>query len=283
MALRLEQHANFVAVLSASASKELGVESSLAAIAAKWGGLSLDMEPHRGTWRLRGAADVFAALEDDGVTLAAMKAGSHIAVFAQQVVEWEGRLARVSEALEAVLQVRRSMCACACACVSLPLTCFPASSAHACMHGRCTHRRPVQVQHSWSYLENIFLASEDIRRQLPQEAAAFDTVHHAFVRQMAKLRASGSVLSAASALGTLAAFQVRRFYSCLCACVRTWLQRLHTHVLLRTMHACAAFLLCSARLCYCTVLQCTQCARCRTWLAAWSACTAAWRRTWRPR
>jgi dynein heavy chain len=32
------------------------------------------------------------------------------------------------------------------------------------------------VQRKWMYLESIFVGSDDIRQQLPQEAKRFDTV-----------------------------------------------------------------------------------------------------------
>jgi dynein heavy chain len=59
------------------------------------------------------------------------------------------------------------------------------------------------------YLESIFVGSEDIRRQLPQETAMFDAVHQRFTQAMARLRATGNVVQAATAPGVLATFQVR--------------------------------------------------------------------------
>ena len=37
------------------------------------------------------------------------------------------------------------------------------------------------------YLENIFIGSEDIRKQLPQESVMFDQVHATFMKQMQQL------------------------------------------------------------------------------------------------
>ena len=59
------------------------------------------------------------------------------------------------------------------------------------------------------YLENIFVGSEDIRRQLPAESALFDGVHVAFMRSMAQLAATGTALSACTTPGVLDTFQVR--------------------------------------------------------------------------
>ena len=37
------------------------------------------------------------------------------------------------------------------------------------------------------YLENIFIGSEDIRKQLPQESVLFDQVHAMFMKHMQQL------------------------------------------------------------------------------------------------
>jgi hypothetical protein len=58
------------------------------------------------------------------------------------------------------------------------------------------------------YLENIFIGSEDIRKQLPQESLMFEGVHHAFMRSMAWLHSVGNVVQATTGQGVLAAFQV---------------------------------------------------------------------------
>lgn len=59
------------------------------------------------------------------------------------------------------------------------------------------------------YLENIFIGSEDIRKQLPQESQMFDGVHANFMRQMKSLHATGNCLKACTAQGLLESFQVR--------------------------------------------------------------------------
>lgn len=70
------------------------------------------------------------------------------------------------------------------------------------------------------YLENIFIGSEDIRKQLPQESLMFEGVHHAFMRSMAWLHSVGNVVQATTGQGVLAAFQVllppvQQFWLCM--------------------------------------------------------------------
>ena len=44
------------------------------------------------------------------------------------------------------------------------------------------------------YLENIFIGSEDIRKQLPQESIMFDSVHATFMAQMQQLNIAHNVV-----------------------------------------------------------------------------------------
>jgi hypothetical protein len=66
------------------------------------------------------------------------------------------------------------------------------------------------------YLENIFIGSEDIRRQLPAESQLFDAVHTTFMRSMGTLAATINALAACTTPGLLETFQVgggQRWYA----------------------------------------------------------------------
>lgn len=89
------------------------------------------------------------------------------------------------------------------------------------------------------YLENIFIGSEDIRKQLPQESLMFNGVNKAFQQSMAQLHAVGNVIQATSAPIVLSTFQVgckalllllhhphhhdqgQHLHSCTCTCAST--------------------------------------------------------------
>ena len=60
------------------------------------------------------------------------------------------------------------------------------------------------------YLENIFIGSEDIRKQLPQESVMFDAVHTTFMKYMKLLTVASNCLKATTAPGMLETFQVWR-------------------------------------------------------------------------
>ena len=58
------------------------------------------------------------------------------------------------------------------------------------------------------YLENIFIGSEDIRKQLPQESIMFEAVHNTFMKYMKMLTVMNNCLKATTAAGVLETFQV---------------------------------------------------------------------------
>lgn len=124
VSLQLDQHAEFIAELSVNATKELAIEASITKIAQVWGDLLLDMVEHKAAYKLRSTDDIFAALEDNSVTLSTMKGSKFFVVFSEQITHWETTLSAVSELVEVILQVQRN----------------------------------------WMYLENIFIGSEDIRK-----------------------------------------------------------------------------------------------------------------------
>ena len=51
------------------------------------------------------SAQVFAALEDNTVTLSTMKASRFFATFEKDIAQWEQTLSMVSETIEMILQV----------------------------------------------------------------------------------------------------------------------------------------------------------------------------------
>nr|AML30862.1 axonemal inner arm dynein heavy chain 6 [Marsilea vestita] len=149
--LRLDLHAAAISELSIAASKELAIEEALNKIKEVWLTLELDMVPYREVpkiYKLRSTEDVFAILEEHRVTLSSMKSNRAHLFFAKDINKWEKDLARVSDTIEVV----------------------------------------IQVQRQWTYLENIFGGSEDIRKQLPGETTLFYQVNDSFITSMNRLQ-----------------------------------------------------------------------------------------------
>lgn len=57
------------------------------------------------------------------------------------------------------------------------------------------------VQRKYIYLESIFIGSDDIRNQLPQEAKRFDTIDKAWLKIMGDTAKNTNVLEACSTEG----------------------------------------------------------------------------------
>jgi dynein heavy chain len=140
LSLGLHQHVDFISELSANANKELSIEQSLASIALRWQSIDIETAPYKGTYKISSTDDLFQVLEDDSVQLSTIKSSRFYPSFAEDVDRWEGALNTVSEVVEMLLSLQRK----------------------------------------WIYLESIFMASEDICRQLPQESALFMDVNAGF-------------------------------------------------------------------------------------------------------
>ncbi|GAB5580480.1 dynein axonemal heavy chain 2 [Prionailurus iriomotensis] len=162
--LGMDQHVEKIGEISASATKELAIESALENITKTWDGIQLDIAPYKdkGHHRLRGTEEVFQALEDNQVALSSMKASRFVKAFEREVDHWERCLSLILEAVEMVLMVQRQ----------------------------------------WMYLENIFLG-EDIRKQLPSESALFDQINSTWKSIMDRMNKDNNALRATHHPGLL--------------------------------------------------------------------------------
>ena len=88
--------------------------------------------------------ETYEALDDNEVALQNMMGNRFMHFFEATITEWKGKLGAVCSVLEVWLEVQRS----------------------------------------WTQLESIFLASEDIREQLPEDAKRFDGIDASFKEQM---------------------------------------------------------------------------------------------------
>ncbi|KAL7754402.1 hypothetical protein RI367_000383 [Sorochytrium milnesiophthora] len=156
--LGLDQYSESIAQMSASATKELSIEQGLAEIRQSWANLQIEVTPYKDDkyFKVRVTDDVFELLEDNQVTLSTMKSSKFYVAFSTEIDHWERTLARVVEVVELMLQ----------------------------------------VQKQWMYLENIFVGSEDIRKQLPKESAVFDQVNATWKQCMSEINRERNVLKA---------------------------------------------------------------------------------------
>lgn len=133
------------------ASKELKIESRLASIEEVWIKLNLGFESHKGTdlMILKPPDEVLEVLDEHSLQLQNMAGmGKFVDFFREQVVEWQSTLGEVESNLKLLLTVSRL----------------------------------------WTSLESIFLGSDDIRTQLPDDANRFDAADSVFRALMAEMQ-----------------------------------------------------------------------------------------------
>jgi len=145
--LELDKYQDSVSEIVERARAEIKIDLQLQKIITTWSGLFLEYVPFKasGVQILVQPGDVFEALDDNEVALQNMMGNRFVGFFETVVSEWKGKLGTVRAVLDVWLEVQRS----------------------------------------WTQLESIFLASEDIREQLPEDAKRFDGIDSAFREQMA--------------------------------------------------------------------------------------------------
>ena len=129
--LGLDQHAEFIAAASGSASKEYQVEKSIMDIRENWSTMQLETVPYRerGHYRIKSVEELYAALDDNSVVLSTLKATKFGKPFMEEIVFWEKTLSAISETLEgkkvcvcarARARVRVFACVCVRVCARVP-------------------------------------------------------------------------------------------------------------------------------------------------------------------
>ncbi|KAJ3115964.1 Dynein heavy chain 2, axonemal [Phlyctochytrium bullatum] len=173
--LGLDQYAESINALSGAATKELSIEDGINQINIAWNGLDLDIVPYKedkGYYKLRSTDTLFELLEDNQVSLSTMKASKFFLAFESQIDYWERTLSHVIEVIEMLLQVQRQ----------------------------------------WMYLENIFVGTEDIRKQLPRESTIFDSINILYKDILGRMMVERNALKAthtANLLETLSDMNVK--------------------------------------------------------------------------
>ena len=143
------KYAETIDEIVVEASNELKIELEIKAIEQTWQTCNLEttMYTKDGDPRgfiLRPAEEIKLMLEDNMLNLQTMSSSRFVGQFADKVRSWEKSLNLVSECLEVWYNVQRQ----------------------------------------WMYLESIFIGSDDIRDQLPEEAKRFDKIDKSWAEIM---------------------------------------------------------------------------------------------------
>ena len=124
------------------AVKESAMEKVLNELDTTWSSMSFDVEVHRRTQAvlLQPSDELIETLEDNQVQLQNMLTSKYIAHFANEVGLWQKKLSIADQVVSILMEVQRT----------------------------------------WSHLESIFIGSEDIRNQLPEDSTRFDGIDNDF-------------------------------------------------------------------------------------------------------
>ena len=133
--LGLPEFGELVGSLSNAASKELMVERAVTSLEETWSKMDMDIQKYKTDYlKLRSADDVFAALEDNVVTLSTMKASKFALSFLPELEKWEQTLALVSETIECILNVQKvqrlSALRTCCLCAHMPTNSDRCTTVH---------------------------------------------------------------------------------------------------------------------------------------------------------
>ncbi|XP_023385619.1 dynein heavy chain 9, axonemal [Pteropus vampyrus] len=160
------------------AVKEMGMEKTLKELQTTWASMEFQYEPHPRTNipLLHLDEDLIEVLEDNQVQLQNLMMSKYIAFFLEEVSGWQKKLSTA----DAVISVW------------------------------------FDVQQTWSHLESIFIGSEDIRAQLPQDSERFEGIDIDFKELALDAQKTPNVVEATNKSGLYEKLEdiQRRLYLC---------------------------------------------------------------------
>jgi dynein heavy chain len=136
ISLNLHEYSGEVEDICDASAKELKIENTVKAIAARWTSISWLMDPYvrdPNVPLLKVGEEDFEALEADQLTVQGMLASRFVKIFEDDVLEWQTRLGFVAD-------------------------------VYVCIG---------EIQRTWSYLEPLFIGSEEVKKELPEDAKRF--------------------------------------------------------------------------------------------------------------
>uniref|UniRef100_A0A670I3P5 Dynein axonemal heavy chain 17 n=1 Tax=Podarcis muralis TaxID=64176 RepID=A0A670I3P5_PODMU len=161
--LNLHKFEDEVRSIVDKAVKESGMEKVLKALDSTWSTMQFEHEPHHrtGTMMLKSDEALVETLEENQVQLQTLMTSKYLAHFLQEVSSWQQKLSTADSVISIWFEVQRT----------------------------------------WSHLESIFIGSEDIRNQLPEDSRRFDTIDKDFKELMADAVKTPNVVEATNKPG----------------------------------------------------------------------------------
>lgn len=136
--LNLGKYQEDVEEICDQARQEAKMQKTLEKIENNWKDVVFNFTPHKGSGvQMMGLSEEnFDMLEENQVSVTAMFSSRYLATFEEKIVYWQKSLAAVSEIVVIISEVQRS----------------------------------------WSFLENLFIHSDEVKKELPKESLAFVTI-----------------------------------------------------------------------------------------------------------
>ncbi|XP_015272477.1 PREDICTED: dynein heavy chain 17, axonemal [Gekko japonicus] len=161
--LNLHKFEDEVRSIVDKAVKESGMEKVLKALDSTWSTMQFEHEPHHrtGTMLLKSDEVLVETLEENQVQLQTLMTSKYLAHFLQEVTSWQQKLSTADSVISIWFEVQRT----------------------------------------WSHLESIFIGSEDIRNQLPEDSKRFDSIDKDFKELMADAVKTPNVVEATNKPG----------------------------------------------------------------------------------
>ena len=150
LALELHLYANEVEELSDQSTKEAKMETQLAELQERWAVVEFFLDEYQdtGVFMVKIKDDDNEVLENDQLTIQGMMGSRYLSTFEESVLGWQKSLANIADSMVVLNDVQRT----------------------------------------WSYLEPLFMKSEEVKKELPEDAKRFARVD-VDVKQILKVAA----------------------------------------------------------------------------------------------
>ncbi|XP_072155544.1 dynein beta chain, ciliary isoform X1 [Bemisia tabaci] len=163
LALNLHECEDEVKNIVDKAVKEMSMEKILRELNSTWSTMEFQQELHArtGCTLLRASEELIETLEENQVQLQNLITSKFIAHFLDEVSVWQQKLSMADQAITVWFEVQRT----------------------------------------WMHLESIFMSSEDIRKQLPEDSSRFDQIDTDFKVLMENIAKTPNVVEATNKPG----------------------------------------------------------------------------------
>jgi dynein heavy chain len=137
--LELHKFGDDVGEIVDQAQKEEKMEQTLKTLNETWGEMELEYQQHKDTdLKLVSLnGDAFDILEDNQLLVQNMMASKYLNTFEEEVTGWQNKLATVADVITIMSEIQRT----------------------------------------WAYLEELFINSEEVKKELPEDAKVFEGIH----------------------------------------------------------------------------------------------------------